>query len=228
MIQIALDGPSGAGKSTIAKKIANQLGLVYIDTGAMYRAVGLFVLKKGIQTKDIEGVGAVLDQITIDIHHDPSGQQIVLNGENVTDSIRTPEVSIAASDVSAIPSVRIKLVELQRDLAKHHSVIMDGRDIGTYVLPDAKLKIFLTAAVENRAERRYDELMLKKVDTTYDDVLKDIKYRDDNDSSRAYAPLKQADDAILIDTTGNSFEQSYEIILKLIADQVIHVCDEDC
>lgn len=219
-MQVAIDGPSGAGKSTLAKALANQFRFTYIDTGAMYRAVGLFVLRKGLDTKDAEAVGGVLDEIEIEITHDASGQQIWLLGENVSDKIRTPEVSLAASDVSAIPAVRLKLVELQRKLAQKCDVIMDGRDIGTYVLPSAPIKIFLTASDEDRAKRRYDELLAKGQEVTYEDVLKDMRYRDQNDSSRAFAPLKPAEDAVLVDTSGNTFEESYDLLYQLIKERM--------
>lgn len=215
-IKVAIDGPSGAGKSSISKWVANRLGFIYIDTGAMYRAVGLFALRAGIDTKSAEQLGAVLDDIAVDIKYDADGQLIFLNGENVTTAIRTPEASIAASDVSAIPAVRLKLVELQRQLAEKEDVIMDGRDIGTYVLPGADVKIFLTASVDERAGRRFEELKAKGTCVTFDEVKKDIEYRDANDSSRAFAPLKPAEDSIILDTTGNTFEQSAHLLLDII------------
>lgn len=219
-MQVAIDGPSGAGKSTLAKALAKELRFTYIDTGAMYRAVGLFVLRQGISTKDAAAIEGVLDEIEIEIMHDASGQQIWLSGENVTEKIRTPEVSIAASDVSAIPAVRLKLVELQRKLAEKCDVIMDGRDIGTYVLPSAPIKIFLTASDEERARRRYEELLAKGQDVTYEEVLKDMRYRDQNDSSRAFAPLKAAEDATVVDTSGNSFEESFDLLYQLIKERM--------
>lgn len=216
-ISIAIDGPAGAGKSTISKIIAKKLGFVYIDTGAMYRAVALYAIRNGINSKNTDGkLEKSLDDINIDIQYTNQNQHIFLNGEDVTEKIRTPEVSIGASDVSAVPAVRLKLVDIQRDLAKRANVIMDGRDIGTYVLPDADIKIFLTASVEDRAKRRYDELSLKNVECDFESVKKDIEYRDKNDSSRAFAPLKKAEDAILIDTSGNILDKSIEILTDCI------------
>lgn len=222
MIKIAIDGPSGAGKSTLSKKLAAELGFVYIDTGAMYRAAGLFCLMQGIDIKaeNDKAADAVMT-ISIDITYQPEkGQKVFLNGDDVTDKIRTPEVSIAASDVSAIKKVRLRLVELQRELAKNHDVLMDGRDIGTYVLPDADIKIFLTASNEERARRRYEELLAKGEKCEYEDVLKDMLYRDKNDSSREFAPLKPAEDSLMVDTTGNTFEESFELLLKIIKERL--------
>ena len=219
--KIAIDGPSGAGKSTIAKIAAKHLGYIYIDTGAMYRAVALKALRNNIDTKDdIVGVGKILKEINIDIQHNSDGQIIFLDGEDVSALIRTPEVSIGASNVSAMQEVRLKLVDLQRKLAENHNVIMDGRDIGTYVLPDANVKIFLTATLEDRAKRRYDELILKGIECQYEDVKKDMEYRDLNDSSRAFAPLKPADDATILDTTGNELEKSVELVLNVIKERL--------
>lgn len=222
MIKIAIDGPSGAGKSTLSKRLAKELGFIYIDTGAMYRAAGLHCLNENINIKEeSEKAADAVDKITIDISYGKDGtQEIFLNGCDVTDKIRTPEVSIAASDVSAIKRVRLKLVELQRELSKAHNVLMDGRDIGTYVLPDADVKIFLTATNEERAKRRYDELIAKGQKCEYEDVLKDMIYRDKNDSSREFAPLKAAEDAIVVDTTKNTFDESFFILLKLIKERL--------
>ena len=217
MFQVAIDGPGGAGKSTISKAAAKALGFVYIDTGAMYRAAALFCLRKGIDIKNEPDLAAkAVDTIDIDIDYKEDGQHIYLNGEDVSALIRTPEVSMGASNVSAIPAVRVKLVELQRNLASTKNVIMDGRDIGTSVLPNAPLKIFLTASAESRAERRYKELIEKGMSVTYEEVYEDMVQRDYNDMNRATAPLKQADDAILADTSGFEFEQSLELILKII------------
>ena len=218
MIKIAIDGPSGAGKSTLSKRIARELGFIYIDTGAMYRAAGLHCIRKDIKIKEDSYKAAdEVEKITIDIaHSQDGGQKVFLNGEDVTDKIRTPEVSIAASDVSAIKRVRLRLVEIQRELARNNNVLMDGRDIGTYVLPDADVKIFLTASSEERAKRRYKELLEKGQKCEYEDVLKDMLYRDKNDSSREFAPLKAAEDAITVDTTGNSFDESLDFLLNLI------------
>ncbi len=215
-INIAIDGPSGAGKSTISRAVAERLRFVYVDTGAMYRAVGLAVLNAGLDTKDAERIKAMLGEVKVNIKYDNGGQRVILNGTDVTDKIRTPEVSVAASDVSAIPAVRLKLVEFQRALAESENVIMDGRDIGTYVLPNAQIKIFLTASNEERARRRFDELFAKGVKTDLKSVREDMEYRDKNDSSREFAPLKPAEDSITVDTTGNTLEQSIECIYSLI------------
>lgn len=218
---VAIDGPSGAGKSTIAKLCAEELGFLYVDTGAIYRTVGLAVREAGISSKDAEGVAELLPRLQISMSHDQSGLQLMLlNGRDVTAEIRRPEISIYASDVSAMPAVRAFLLDMQRRLAAENSVIMDGRDIGTVVLPEADMKIFLTADAGERASRRYEELMLRGVQTTYEEVLKDIEYRDKNDSSRAAAPLKRAEDAILVDTTGNTLNQSFLHICKLIKEKM--------
>lgn len=218
---VAIDGPSGAGKSTIAKLCAEQLGFLYVDTGAIYRTVGLAVKIAGIDSKDFHGVEALLPQIKITMRYDESGlQRMILNGEDVTAEIRMPEISIYASNVSAMPAVRSFLLDMQRKLAGENNVIMDGRDIGTVVLPDADIKVFLTAKPEERAQRRYEELLLKGVETTYEEVLRDIIYRDENDSNRAAAPLKPAEDAVLVDTTGNTLNQSFEIIKSLIEEKI--------
>lgn len=214
-MKIAIDGPAGAGKSTISKAVANRLGFVYIDTGAMYRAVGLAAIRRGVDSSDAEGVIAVLPQIELDIKTSADGQKVFLWGENVSEEIRTPEVSVAASNVAVIPAVRLKLVELQRKLAERSDVIMDGRDIGTYVLPDAELKIFLTASLDARAERRYAELISKGIKTTLQEVRDDMEYRDKNDSGRDFAPLKPADDSVQVDSTELSIEQTIEKILSL-------------
>jgi cytidylate kinase len=188
---IAIDGPSGAGKSTLARMTAREFGLIYVDTGALYRTVGLYALRKGVGSKDLEGVTRLLPEITIQMRYDSEGiQRMLLNGEDVTDAIRLPEASIYASDVSAMAPVRAFLLEMQREMAARYDVIMDGRDIGTVVIPGAGLKIYLTAAPETRARRRYEELKAKNVMTTYEDVLRDIEYRDKNDSSRSAAPLR--------------------------------------
>ncbi len=214
---IAIDGPSGAGKSTMAKKAAEKFGFVYVDTGAIYRSIGLFVLRAGVDSKDREGVKALLSDIHLDIKYENGVQHMLLNGEDVSSEIRMPKVSIYASDVSAMPEVRAFLLEMQRDIARKNDVIMDGRDIGTVVLPDAQLKIFLTASPEERARRRMDELKAKGLDVSFEEVLRDIRYRDDNDSSRAAAPLRAADDAVIIDTTGNTLSRSIEIICAAIS-----------
>lgn len=215
--KVAIDGPAGAGKSTIAKAAAQQLKFVYIDTGAMYRAVGLAAVRAGINPNtDISEVEAMLPQIEIDISHGENGQEIFLNGENVSKEIRMPEISVAASDVSKIPAVRQKLLGLQRSIAEKTDVIMDGRDIGTVVLPHAELKIFLTASVEERAMRRYKELCEKGIESSFDEVKRDMEYRDKNDSEREIAPLKPAQDSIIVDTTGKTLEESVEWIFNII------------
>jgi len=222
VIKIAIDGPSGAGKSTLSKLLAQELGYIYIDTGAMYRSAGLFCINEGINIKENPDKAAeAVNGISITISHGEDGvQNVFLNGENVNGKIRTPEVSIAASDVSAIKKVRLKLVELQRELAKSNNVIMDGRDIGTFVLPDAEIKIFLTASAQERAKRRYAELIEKGQTVTYEEVLQDMIYRDKNDSERAFAPLKAADDAIIVDTTDKNFSESFECLLTLIKERL--------
>ncbi len=214
-LKIAIDGPAGAGKSTIAKAVASKLGFVYIDTGAMYRAIGLAAVRRNIDTKDADSVAGILDEVEVSICHTDMGQQVFLNGENVSDEIRLPEISVAASNVAVIPAVRLKLVELQRVLAEKTDVIMDGRDIGTYVLPNAQLKIFLTAEAEERAKRRFLELEEKGVATTFDEVLADMKYRDKNDSSREFAPLKAAEDSVIVDSTDMSLDETVAKITEL-------------
>lgn len=215
MINIAIDGPAGAGKSTIAKKLALALEFIYVDTGALYRAVGLFVLRQGIKADDADAVIKMLSQITIELIYAKDGQQVLLCDEDVSLLIRTQEISMAASLVSAIPAVRAFLLNLQKDIAKKNNCLMDGRDIGTVVLPQAQLKIFLTAAPEERAKRRYEELRLKGTNDTFEKVLTDIIKRDMQDSSREIAPLKPAEDAIIIDTTGLCVDESFNKLLKL-------------
>lgn len=216
-VSIAIDGPSGAGKSTIARAAADKYNYFYVDTGALYRSVGLGIIRKGLDYNDVPSVIAYLPEIHVDMKYDESGKQrMILNGEDVTDEIRLPEVSQAASKVSAIPEVRQYLLEMQRNMAELHDVIMDGRDIGTVVLPNADVKIFLTATLEDRARRRYEEYVIKGVDTTYEQVLADMKKRDEQDSSRAAAPLKPAEDSVFVDTTGNTFEESVALICETI------------
>ena len=221
IINVAIDGPAGAGKSTISRAAAKELGFIYIDTGALYRTVGLNALRKGADVNDRESVIATLtDDLKVELRFIDGEQRMFLNDEDVSDKIRTPEVSSAASITSAVPEVRKYLFDLQKNLAKNNNCIMDGRDIGTVVLPDAKVKIFLTASPEARAQRRYDELIEKGMDVKYDDVLADMIKRDYDDSHRAIAPLKQADDAILADTSGNTLEESIALIIKLIKDNI--------
>ena len=217
---VAVDGPSGAGKSTIAKRIAAELGIVYVDTGAMYRSVGLYVFRKGVDPKDAEAVTALLGEISVDMRYGDDGlQRMILNGEDVTKDIRLPEISMYASAVSAIPAVRAFLLEMQRSLARRNSVIMDGRDISTVVLPDAEVKIFLTAEAETRAKRRELELMERGTPEPFEKILKELQERDYNDSHRAEAPLRQAEDAVLIDTTELNFEESKDALLAVIREK---------
>ena len=216
-INIAIDGPAGAGKSTIAKYISKTLGIIYLDTGAMYRTVALKAILSGIDTKDAAALAVMVENIDISITHTGSEQQIYLDGNDVSKDIRTPEVSIGASNVAVVPAVRIKMVELQREIARSNDVVMDGRDIGTYVLPNARHKFFLTASIEERAKRRYKEMLDKGITgTSLEDVRKDIEYRDKNDSTRDFAPLSKAKDAVEVDTTALTIEQVAEKILGYI------------
>lgn len=220
MIRIAIDGPSGAGKSTVAKQIAKDLSIIYVDTGAMYRSIGLYVLRQGLDTKNAGQVTSCLSAIDLQTRYDPqNGQRIFLNGEDVSEAIRTPEASMAASNVSAIPAVRAFLLELQQKMARQQSLIMDGRDIGTVVIPDAELKIFLTASPESRARRRYLEYIQKGQPAEYEQILHDVIQRDQQDSTRAAAPLRQAEDAVLLDTTSINFEQTVALIRQMILDK---------
>lgn len=220
MYKIAIDGPGGAGKSTVAKAVAAALKITYVDTGALYRTVGLYVKQKNVDPSDASAVAALLPEIHIELLYRDGTQHILLNGEDVGDSIRTQEISMYASKVSAYPAVRDFLFSTQRDIAKTQSVIMDGRDIGTVIFPDAEVKIFMTATAENRAERRYKELIDRGVPADYEVILEEIKTRDRNDSTRATAPLKQADDAILLDNTGFKLEESVDAVLKIIAEKL--------
>ncbi|MDD2534558.1 MAG: (d)CMP kinase [Eubacteriales bacterium] len=217
---IALDGPAGAGKSTIAKRIADQLGILYLDTGAMYRAIGLKAIQQGLSPKDETAVENLLNVTQLDIRFVDGAQQVWLDGQNVSDAIRTPEASKAASDVSTLPVVRRHLVELQRDIARRQAMILDGRDIGTYVLPDAPHKIFLTASLDERAHRRLLDLQNRGNTTaTLAEVKADIEYRDNQDSQRSFAPLKQAEDAVLVDTTTMTIDEVVQTIIDLIEKQ---------
>ena len=216
IINIAIDGPGGAGKSTISKAVAKKLDILYVDTGSLYRTIGLFVKSKGVDPKNAEAVTAILPEISIEVKYENGAQVNYLNGVNHGDAIRTPEMSMYASAVSAIPSVRAFLLETQKQIAKVNSVIMDGRDIGTVILPNADVKIFLTASAECRAMRRYNELCERGQTVKYEDVLREMNERDTQDSSRAIAPAKPAEDAILLDTTAFNFEQSVNAILEII------------
>lgn len=221
MIAIAIDGPAGAGKSTIAKKAAAELGFIYVDTGAMYRSIGLNAIRKNTDLKNEAQVKELLEDIDLKIKYVNNQQRMFLNGEDVSDDIRTPQVSMMASDVSALPVVRDFLLDLQRNMALENNVIMDGRDIGTVVLPNAKVKIFLTASSRCRAKRRYDELTEKGINVSYEDILKDIETRDYNDSHRAIAPLKPAKDAVLVDTSDETLETSVNRLLTIIKERMV-------
>ena len=212
---IAIDGPAGAGKSTIARLAAGQLGFIYVDTGAMYRAMALYFLRRGANLADEEAVGAACKDIHVEIRYEAGEQQVLLNGENVTGQIRTDQVGNAASAISKYPAVRAALLELQRSLARTNSVIMDGRDIGTVVLPNADLKIYLTASTAVRAMRRYKEFLEKGVDCTLESVEQDVIRRDEQDMNRATAPLKQAEDAVYLDASDMNISQVVEKILSL-------------
>ncbi len=216
MIRIAIDGPGGAGKSSVAKALAKKLDILYVDTGALYRTVGLFVKSRGVEPTDAEGVGALLPEISLEVKYENGAQCVYLNGVNHGDAIRTPEMSMYASAVSAIPAVRAFLLETQKDIAKKNSVIMDGRDIGTVILPNADVKIFLTASAECRAQRRYKELCEKGQSVSYDDVLAEMNQRDAQDSSRAIAPTRAADDAVLLDNSDLDLEGTIAAILAII------------
>ena len=220
-IAIAIDGPSGAGKSTLARMAAKKLGFIYVDTGALYRTVGLYVLRQGADLKDAGAIGALLPDIRVEMRYDSAGaQRMLLNGEDVSELIRTPEVSMAASNVSALPPVRAFLLDTQRRMAEQHDVIMDGRDIGTVVLPEAEVKIFLTASAKERAIRRWRELREKGIDTDLEAVLRDIEQRDRNDSSRDIAPLRPADDAVMCDTTELDLDASLELIVDIVKQRI--------
>lgn len=220
MINVAIDGPAGAGKSTVARAAAQKLGYIYVDTGALYRAVGVYCLRKGIVTTDAEGVGSILNEITVELKFIDGVQHVFLNGDDVSTEIRLPEASMAASNVSAIPSVRAFLFDLQRDIAAKNNCIMDGRDIGTVVLPNAQVKIFLTADDTERAMRRYKELQEKGSSVTYQEVLDDLRIRDYNDSHREIAPLKPAEDSVIVNTTNYTLEESIDKIVKTVEEKL--------
>ena len=220
MISIAIDGPSGAGKSTLSRKIAEDLGYIYVDTGALYRAIGLAVLRAGKDTREAAAVEVWLPGVDLGLRYVDGEQRVLLAGEDVSSAIREEAVAMAASDVSAHPPVRAFLLETQRRLARENNVVMDGRDIGTVVLPSAQVKIFLTATVEDRAQRRTRQLRESCRQADYETIRQDVIQRDYNDSHRAAAPLRQAEDAILVDTTGNTFEQSLMQLLGVIHGQL--------
>ena len=218
---VAVDGPSGAGKSTLSKAVAGELGILYVDTGAIYRTIGYYVFEKGIDPKDAPAVNAILPELDIQMRYGDDGlQRMYLNGQDVTTQIRLPQISMYASAVSAIPEVREFLLEMQRELVRRSSVIMDGRDIGTVVLPDADVKIFLTAEAEVRAQRRAKELAERGTPTPFEEVLRDIQQRDYNDSHRAAAPLRQAEDAVLVDTSELTFAESQQKLTEIIKGRV--------
>lgn len=220
MISIAIDGPSGAGKSTISRAAAKLFGFIYVDTGAIYRTIGLAAKLRGIDVSDNDTVISMLPELRIELRYNDAGEQcMLLDGADVSRDIRLPEVSMLASKVSAITEVREYLVDMQRKMAELHDVVMDGRDIGTVILPNADLKIFLTAGAEDRARRRYEELLQKGVETTFESVLDDLIKRDEQDTMRAAAPLKAADDAIILDTSGNTLEQSVSEVCRLISEK---------
>lgn len=220
-VAVAIDGPSGAGKSTIARILAKELQFIYVDTGALYRAVGYSALKSGVSIYDPNAIEGMLPSLRVTLGYENGEQCVFVNDEDVTPFIRTPEVSEAASAVSAVPAVRQFLFDLQQNIAKTTSVIMDGRDIGTVVLPHAQVKIFLTASAEDRARRRYEELIAKGMDVTYEDVLRDMILRDKRDSERATAPLKPAPDAVLVDTSGNTLEQSVLLLRAVVEEKLV-------
>ncbi|MBQ9687224.1 MAG: (d)CMP kinase [Oscillospiraceae bacterium] len=218
---IAIDGPSGAGKSTQAKRLAAAFNFIYVDTGAIYRTLGLACYRAGIDRRDVNAVMTLLPTLDIGIEYNEAGEQcMLLNGENVSREIRLPEISLCASDVSAHQQVRSFLLEMQRKFARMYNVIMDGRDIGTVVLPDADLKIFLTASAEARAQRRMLELKQKGSEVSFDEVLKDINYRDDQDTHRAAAPLRKAEDAVEVDTSDIGFEETFERLCEIVIDKL--------
>ena len=220
MISVAIDGPAGAGKSSISRKVSGELGFIYVDTGALYRSIAYTLNAKGITTEEIDKIEATLKETRIDIKFIDGEQHVMVNDQDVSSEIRTAEISMLASAFSALPIVREYLLGLQRRMAEENNVIMDGRDIGTVVLPNATVKIFLTADPEDRAKRRYDEMIEKGMTANYEEVLEDIKKRDYNDSHRSVAPLKPAEDSIVVNTTGNTFEQSVEQLANIIKSNI--------
>ncbi len=220
MYKIALDGPSGSGKSVMARAISNRLNILYVDTGALYRAIGLYMFRNNVDISDSQAVIDRLPEINLELAQSDEGQVVILNGENVNRDIRLPEISMYASKVSAIPKVREFLLGLQRDTAKKNNVIMDGRDIGTVIFPDAEVKIFLFASDEIRAERRYKELLEKGIQTTYEEVLSDMKKRDENDRTRAVAPAVPAEDAVMLDSSKLNIEETIDEITRIIKSKI--------
>lgn len=219
-ISIAIDGPSGSGKSTLAKLISKELGFIYIDTGSLYRSIGLYVSQKGIAKDDVANIIGVLPEIDLSLEFVDGGSVPNLNGILLFDEIRTPDIAAYASDVSKIPEVRAFLLDLQRSIAKKNNVIMDGRDIGTVILPHAQVKIFLTANDETRAERRYNELIAKGISTSKEEILKQIVWRDKNDSTRKIAPAIPAEDAVILDNSGMDVEQTFDAVINIIKEKV--------
>lgn len=213
---IAIDGPAGAGKSTIAKKVSKELGFIYVDTGAMYRAMAIHFIRNGIKEGDVPGIEACTDSASVTIKYINGEQRVFLNGEDVTASLRTEEVSRMASVSSAVPKVRLKLVELQRELARTNSVVMDGRDIGSYVLPNARFKVYMTASIEERAKRRYEENKAKGLECDFEEIKKEIAERDYRDMHRDFAPLVQAEDAVLLDTSNMSIEEVTNTVINMV------------
>ncbi len=220
MIKVAIDGPGGSGKSSVAKAVSAKLGIVYVDTGALYRSIGYYVRTKDKDPKNAEEVTALLPKIDLDVKYENGVQKVYLNGEDLGDRIRQPEISMYASAVSAIPEVRAFLLETQKSIARKSSVIMDGRDIGTVILPDADIKIFMTASKEARAMRRFKELKEKGIKANYDDVLREMEERDENDSTRAIAPAVPAEDAVIFDNSGYTLEESTEYVINLIKEKL--------
>lgn len=220
MISVAIDGPAGAGKSTVARAAAQELGYIYVDTGALYRTIGLHAFRNKVEPSDRIGVPALLPEAEVELRFVDGEQRVFLNGEDVSDLIRSPEVSMAASQVSAIPEVRAFLFDLQKNMARTHDVVMDGRDIGTVVLPEAQVKIFLTATPEIRAKRRFNEMKEKGMAVDFAQILEEVKQRDYNDSHRAIAPLKQAEDAVLLDSSDLTLSQSVEAVLQVVKGKI--------